>query len=380
MTRTLGIANYGFYQLIMSVMAYFTIIVGYGFRFTGTDKIAKNIEQPEKLTQLFWSTIFTKLALISVCFASLCLIALVVPQVGSKFVFFLAGFMIIFGNLLLPDFYFLGVQKMKYVTLATTIGKIIFAILIFTLVKTREDVFFAILSNGIGTVIIGLIGFYFGLKHIRFELKIPSFEMIWTELKEGFYFFFSQLSVSFYSTINVILLGAFTNNTTVGYYSITEKIFKSISALVSTPINLAVFPRLSKLYTEDKQAFKLRVKQLMTFLMVVFVFLAILLFLFAQPIVNFLIKDPQEGEIEMLVKLVKIVSIALMFNPFAAFFTQQFIIKDRQKTLLKIILFLGLINIILVLIFIPNITMIIWAVVINRILAAFLNGYYSLRD
>jgi O-antigen/teichoic acid export membrane protein len=96
--------------------------------------------------------------------------------------------------------------------------------------------------------------------------------------------------------------------------------------------------------------------------------------------VEFLVKSPEDGEINILTNLVKIVSLALVLNPFGAFFTQQFIIKGRKKIMLQIILFLGIVNIALVIYFIPDIYLVVWAIVINRILAILLNGYFSLKE
>jgi len=380
LTRQLGIANYGLYALVNSVIFYFSMVVGYGFRLTATDKIAKQVGSDIAVHQTFWVTIFTKGILMLGCLAVLLFACFLIPQLQDSKSLFLVGFLLVIGNMLIPDFYFLGTQKMVYITIATTIGKIIYGVMVFMLVRSKEDVFMAVLSNSVGVLIIGLIAFYFAVKALKYRIYIPSVQEIYEELKEGLYVFFSIVSISFYSTINVILLGIFGTTTLIGYYSITEKIYKSLSSLVSVPFNMAVYPKLSKLYTANRERFNLRVKQFLGVLLMLFIPLALFLFFFAQPIVEFLVKKPEAGEIEMLTKLVKIISVALVFNPFGAFFSQQFIIKDRKKTMLMIILFLGIVNITIVLIFIPDIYMLIWAIVINRIIATILNGYFALKD
>lgn len=380
LTRKLGIANYGLYALIHSVILYFNLVVGYGFRLTATDKIAKSVDEEDKKRIIFWTTIGTKLVLMIACFLILILSGIFIEEVATHILLFLIGFMIIFGNILIPDFYFLGTQKMQYITIATTIGKVIYAILIFLLVKSKGDVLPALLSNGIGTLIIGIIAFAWALKSLNFKVYIPDIKEIIAELKDGFYVFLSQISVSFYTTINTIILGAFTTTTLVGYYSIAEKIYRSLGSFIATPFNMAIYPRLSKLYVDNKERYKIRVRQFMFVLLAAFAVMGVLLFFCAEPIVHFLIKDPKEGEIATMITLVKIVSLALFFNPFGAFFSQQFIITNRKKRMLQIIIALGIINIALVMIFIPNIYLLIWAIVINRFLSMVLNGYFALKE
>lgn len=57
---------------------------------------------------------------------------------------------------------------------------------------------------------------------VGFELQ--TIDTIKHHLVEGWHVFISR----FYTTTNVFLLGLFTNNTAVGYYSIAEKIVVAI--------------------------------------------------------------------------------------------------------------------------------------------------------
>ena len=64
-------------------------------------------------------------------------------------------------------------------------------------------------------------------------------------MKNSFYFFIAQISFHFYGMANSIVLGYFTNNTLVGYYSAAEKIIKAVRCLVNPIVN-SVYPCMSR--------------------------------------------------------------------------------------------------------------------------------------
>lgn len=61
------------------------------------------------------------------------------------------------------------------------------------------------------------------------------------------------LYVSIYTT--TVLLGLFTNNTAVGYYSIAEKIVVAIGGLFE-PVNQTIYPYLAKKYKHSLKNYR----------------------------------------------------------------------------------------------------------------------------
>ena len=85
------------------------------------------------------------------------------------------------------------------------------------------------------------------------KAKVPSLQTIKHELREGWHVFFSTIAISMYTASNTLILGIFSNNMIVGYYSAGEKIVKVVQRLL-VPLSQTIYPHIGKLASESKDA------------------------------------------------------------------------------------------------------------------------------
>jgi Na+-driven multidrug efflux pump len=72
-------------------------------------------------------------------------------------------------------------------------------------------------------------------------------------LKEGWPVFLSNISTSFYTTINIILLKLFAGADQVAYFAATDKIRVAAQGFIQ-PIAAALFPRIAALHKESNKS------------------------------------------------------------------------------------------------------------------------------
>lgn len=101
------------------------------------------------------------------------------------------------------------------------------------------------LLTGLGILIGSLYALYIIKKDFNQSFVWQNIETMKIHFKDSSQFFLSRVSVSIYTSANAFVLGFFTNNTMVGYYSIAEKLYMAIQSLYG-PITQALYPYVAK--------------------------------------------------------------------------------------------------------------------------------------
>lgn len=273
LVRILGVEKYGTIAFAQSFVQYFVIITDYGFNLSATKEIAVNKDDLEKVSGIFSSVMIIKLALTLVSFIAFIIMVGSIEKFSENEMLFLLSFGIVIGNVLFPVWFFQGMEKMKYITALNVISKLIFTFLIFGVIRESSDFLFVPLLYSIGYVISGIIGIYIVIKQFKVKVVIPSLRQVKYHLYESSQYFLSRVSVSIYTSSNVFILGLFTNNTVVGYYTAAEKIFMIAKSVVS-PLADTIYPHMANSSNKQffKKIFKLSVVLNTTFCLVLFFF------------------------------------------------------------------------------------------------------------
>ncbi len=342
--QILGVEGFGVFTLIQTVIMYADLLVSFGFGLTATKHIAKNISDKEKTNNIITSVYFIKIILFLIPLILFLIAALFIPYLRNHFVLILISCMYVLGNLLFPDWYFQGIQKMRNITIVAFVSKCISLLLIILFVKHRTDVGYAIMAISVGNFIAGLVGFFILIKSISIKIKLAPRRYILSFFKESGYVFSSIILVPLYSSVNIFILRAFTNPLMVGYYAIAEKIFSAVSMLTSIA-NRTFYPHLSQLYSKSVEAYKKNVQKISLLFLLSFAFLGLMQFISADFIVRFISGKQNVQDVGYAIDVLKIMSIGVLFSPFGSFFFQLLIIQGQKKSAVKNIFSVVVINV-----------------------------------
>jgi polysaccharide transporter, PST family len=335
LTRALGLEVFGKYVFILALINFLDIVVSYGFRVSATDQIAKNTDNYIFISELFWTVIVAKALLFLGVLALVAIGIAVVPASAGDFGLLWLGMPLLFGNLLFPVWLFQGLQNMKFITILHLISKVFFVIGIFVFVDDSSDIGIAIFLHAMGFCIAGILSIIVALKFFTLTFHAPTFRGVLNQLGGGRDIFFSQLMVSFYSTINVIVLGMVQPGAVVASYALGEKVFRLVGSL-SSPFNRAIFPMLSSEYAEDRAAYFKNMRRATIVLFAVFLFLGVLIHILAPQIL--IVLTGMEVPSEESILTLKILSLAIPFFVLAAFSTYHLVTQGKSSSLLKIIM------------------------------------------
>ena len=204
------------------------------------------------------------------------------------------------------------------------------------------------LISSLGSITAGILGLWLVYKNFKVNFTLPDFREIKYQLKEGWHIFISTVAISLYTTSNTFILGLFTNNTIVGYYSAAEKIIKASYGLL-TPVSQTAYPYISKLVTESKQRALNFIRKLAKLVGIGTFILSSFLFIFATPIVNIVLGPQYQQSIVVLRILAFLPFIIGLATVYATLFLLGFgYVKDWSK----IIISCSLLNVVFILIFV----------------------------
>lgn len=349
LVRVLGPEKFGLIAFAQAFAQYFRFLTDYGFNFSATKEISINRENKHKIREIFSAVVSAKILLFLISLLIFSLIVLLVGRFRQDLMIYFVSLLGVFGSVLFFQWFFQGVEQMKYITILNIIAKLAFVVCIFVFVRQESDYILAALFHSLGFVLAGLISVYVVWSHFKMRYIIPSIDSVVREVKNGYYIFISQIANSLYTTSNVFILGLLTNNLIVGYYSAGEKLIKAVQALFN-PVSQAIFPHVSFLAMTSKE-FALRFVRKVTILSGVVTFgLSVIIFIFAPQIVQLVLGDQYLPSI--------IVVRILSFLPFICslgniFGTQIMINFGMSRTFARVITIAGILNVVLAFILVP---------------------------
>jgi len=251
--RALGPGKFGLLAFAQAFVQYFVIITEYGFGISATKEISLCHREHEKVSAAFSSVMTAKLALTLLSLALMAVIVACVPKLRADWQLYALSSGMIVGIALFPTWFFQGVERMGYITVLNCIGSALFTALLLIFVCNPGDYLAVALIYSISTLMTGLLGLHFIRSHFNIHFRLHGRKAVHRQFKAGWDIFLSIAAINAYTTTRIFLLGLFTTQVIVGYYSIAEKIANACQTFPLDSFTKALFPRLSKIYHRNKQ-------------------------------------------------------------------------------------------------------------------------------
>lgn len=346
-SRVLGVEAVGKYNFSTSIMSYFTLLAGLGVSTYAIREGAKFRECPEKFRQ-FSSEIFSinmYSTIVSYVVLAICL------RYVRKFDSYRAILLILSFSIILTtinvNWVYNIVEDFTFLTVVTCIIQLLSVVLMFAMVKSKDDLYKYVWIATFATSGSGIFTFFYARKYVklRFVFK-PAKEHILPIL----IVFSSTVAVLIYITADTTILGWLIDDYCVGIYSAAAKIYQVVKQVLNAVVAVAI-PRFAFLAGCKKRAELESLGQELLDNMIMICFPAMMgLFCMSRPIVEICAgKAYSEAYIALC-----LLSVALIFAVFANFFSNGIlIIFKKEKIVMKATIVSAAINIILNFILIP---------------------------
>jgi len=252
LVRVLGVEKFGLLSFTTATIAYFQILTDYGFNLSATREVAINRDNKEKLNEIFSSVMIIKFGLLIISFLLLSVLVFSFEKFRQDWLVYYLSFGMVVGQVLFPVWFFQGMERMRYITILNAVAKGIFTIAIFVFVKSQSDYWKVPLLNSIGFLIAGIASLVLIYKYFKIVLTRVSKISIFKQLQDGWLIFISNITVSLYTISTTFILGLFTNNIIVGYYSAADKLI-NIAKSLFFPVTQTLYPYISNLASRSKK-------------------------------------------------------------------------------------------------------------------------------
>ncbi|WP_439242074.1 oligosaccharide flippase family protein [Lonepinella sp. BR2474] len=247
LAKGLGLEQFGSLMVLFSICTLAYILTDFGFNLSATHNVVQYKEDRNYIKQ-YIANVFT-LKLVFAVFASVVAVIYIIfnlltpisPLNTMSIVWIVA---IILAQSLHCIWFFQGIEKMKYITIANMVAKMGYVVILFVLFLFYKSINLALFCFFISQLVVSIIYLVCIYKE-DYQIGIPNLSGMWQELKYSFSFFFSRVAVSVYTAANVLILGHFQGSSIAGLYGSAEKLYgagTSVAGIVSQ----VLFPHLTR--------------------------------------------------------------------------------------------------------------------------------------
>ncbi|GGF81763.1 oligosaccharide flippase family protein [Wenyingzhuangia marina] len=241
----IGLHNYGVYALAMSLILFFVNILNYGFNLSTVRELARHKNDNIKVNLIFNEVFSVKLFLFALLFLLFIGVSFIIPKFSEHFHLYFFASLILLGDLFSLRWFFMGIEKMKFMTLIHLCSTGIFTILVLICITLPSDYVTIPLYEAIGLLISAVFSFIWVLKKYKIQIKLISFTAVLNYLKIHFNSFVNLLLPSTSGTLIVLLSGMLVGPSFVGLTQIGVK-FTAAFTTLNTILTSAFYPLINR--------------------------------------------------------------------------------------------------------------------------------------
>src|SRR5690554_832674 len=252
LSRTLGADGFGLMIAALSLTVIANVCTDFGFNLSATYLISRKQNQTRYISKVITAIYSLKLLLLALVFFGIALY--LIFAVNYTALAIAAIYLTVFFQAFLSPWLFQGIEKMKLITYSTIASRMVYVVIVFLLVKHKDDYDLALMCNAIATMLACFLANWL-IKREGFSFVKPSKRLIKLMFVHSSQFFASRVALQASSSISVLVLNTFVTPTQVGIYGASDKLFNAFKSLIN-PFSQALYPYMANT-SNTKLLFKL---------------------------------------------------------------------------------------------------------------------------
>ena len=324
LVRVIGRDRYGVFITAQVLVSYISLFVIWGSDSVCAKYISIHRDDKQKLSEIFSSVLAGRAMMWFLGLLTYLLIVYLTPTYRESSLVFVLTYGMVLFDVLFPQYLFQGLEKMKYATFVVVMVRLLFIMLVFTLVRDSSDLYRVPLLYSIGYLLGGLASLYVIFCRLGLRLTKVSGGKVLSLVKESSPIFASDLITAIKDRFNILLMGGLIGMANVVVYDLGMK----INLLVTKPteiLRIALFPRAAK----DRSIPEVRRTMIVSFL------ISVLLVAMVNAALPYIVRLFLNEDIDLLplrlfsmAPLLLSVSVLIAFNVFVAFGYNKYVLNS----------------------------------------------------
>ena len=249
LSRVLGAEAIGIYSYTLSVTTYFVLVGSLGVALYGRREIACVQDDIEKRSKTFWEILLFRFITLVI---SLIIFYFSFVNEGEYSIYYKILILELIATMIDISWFFQGLEEFKKTVIRNACVRIISVILIFTLVKSSNDliIYFIIyvLSNFLGNITLWMY-----LPKFITKVEIKKLNIL-RHIKPTIALFIPQISTEIFRVLDRTILGSIVEDKAeTGYYEQAQKLVKLLITLV-TSLGTVMLPRMAAEFAKNEKA------------------------------------------------------------------------------------------------------------------------------
>jgi len=235
LTSTLGAEYFGklSYAQVINMLAIF--FVDFGFNLSAARYVGINLKNNTRLNKAFINIQLTKLVIYLMVISLVFIFISFIHQQSIDNKILMVGVLCSISSVLTPAWFFQGVGKNSVLAVTNFFTRIASLILIFFLVKSKNDIMLAVYFQLLSPAVAGAISIFFLFRNKAVEFKLKYLSLIFCRqmFNESIHNFLASFLTLGFTYFNPLLIKYFLGDSVLGVYSLADKLVNILRQLYS---------------------------------------------------------------------------------------------------------------------------------------------------
>uniref|UniRef100_UPI00192A7457 oligosaccharide flippase family protein n=1 Tax=Flavobacterium sp. UGB4466 TaxID=2730889 RepID=UPI00192A7457 len=240
--KIFGAGDYGLFLFSTTIISYITLFISFGIDLPALKILSQNIDNRKIKSELLSDVVSTKVFLSCISLLALFCVIWFNPNLSKLL---LINSLQAFSSIFLLNWYFQGLQKMRWFVFFQLVIRIVSIAVIFCVIKNAEDlILYSFIISG-SVFMIAFLSFLYLIYKERLTIRVVKFNRIASFLRQSYHFFLNSSISVIRAQSTTLFIGSYVGMNEVSYFDLASKVILLPQSIVSN-INNALFPKILK--------------------------------------------------------------------------------------------------------------------------------------